>query len=132
MTAIKRMNSFEWRKELNKDIPIELSVILPNGSTVSEKLSKFDMIIPTLCAKYGLESKDYRIKDVNNPTVKFSNASTLADFEDNPYTMEELYDLTLKLKKRTIMNRLIGKGLTKKRKVYRRKTRNRKTHTNRT
>jgi hypothetical protein len=121
-TGIKRMNSFEWRKELSANMPINFTLILPNGKTVQESISKFDMLISTLCAKYGLDPKEHRLKDVNNHEVKFTQATTLADLEGAPYSANAFHNLTLKLKQRTLFNKMIGKGKT----VTRRRLKNKR------
>lgn len=112
--GIKRMNSFEWRKELSVNAPIEFTLMLPNGKTVQESISKFDMIIPTICNKQGLNPADYRLKDVNNHNVKFTKVTTLADLEGAPYSANAFHNLTLKLKYRTLLNRMVGKGRTRR------------------
>ena len=111
---LKRQNSTNWRQELNKNTPLSITLILPNGSAVPESISKFDMLIPTLCEKHRLIKGDYKIIDVRRPEIKFTKVSSLADFEGNPYTNQDLEDLTLKLSKRTMMNKMLGKGLTKR------------------
>lgn len=104
------MNSLNWRKELTADKSINITVTLPDGRVVVESVSKFDPIIDLICNKYGLDPKNYRMKDKTHPQVKFTHVSNLADFEGNPYTPEEFENLVLKLKRRTLWNRLVGKG----------------------
>ena len=119
---IRRMNSGNWQKELDVDKPISVTVLFPDGKTIVESISKFDMIIKTLCERHGLNPVNYRIKDIKKPDLKFSQASTLADFEDS-YSPEEFNNLTLKLKYKTVLNRFLKKGGTKKRKQNKNKTR---------
>lgn len=108
------MNSFNWQKELSVNAPVVFTLILPDGKTVRESISKFDMIIPTICTKYGFNPADYRLKDVNNHAVKFNKITTLADLEGAPYSANAFNNLTLKLKYRTLLNRMVGKGKTRR------------------
>ena len=111
---LKRQNSENWRQEINKNAPLSITLILPDGTAIPESISKFDMLIPTLCEKNRLMPANYKLVDVQRPEIKFTKASTLADFEGNPYTAEEMQSLTLKLAKRTMMNKMLGKGRSRR------------------
>jgi len=111
---LKRQNSGNWRQEINKNVPLSITLILPDGTVVPESISKFDMLIPTLCEKHRLFPENYKLVDVQKPEIKFTKASSLADFEGNPYTAEDFEDLTLKLSKRTMMNKMLGKGRSRR------------------
>ena len=128
--ALVRVNSGNWRKELTTNAPLQITLILPNNTTVSETISKFDLLIETLCAKHGLNPNNHVLKDVNNPTVKFTKASSLADFEENPYSAEDMNSLTLQLTAKGFFNRMFKGGKSRKRrytsKRHRRNTRNRR------